>query len=157
MFCTKCGTKASEGAAFCPKCGHSFGSGHGMAMTQHSPQQNIRKLKPLILGCAAIIVIITIVALTQCSSRGLESALVGTWTSDMNPGYRYTFHENGQGTRGESVFIESFIWRVESGNTVVMTFGFREERWDAVLLGGGNRIQFSNGPLPGVFPFTRVR
>ena len=177
MFCHKCGNKLEAEAAFCNKCGAKMGAGDTPPVTnaptsnqasapqatsptatqvptQTAPPQKKIPGKLIAIGGAAIALIVILLAVFVFNQGGANS-LVGTWSNDYNPPFHYTFHENGNGTRGVSPFTESFTWRLESGNTVVMTFPTTEERWDFTIR--GDSLTFTGDLAPGMYaPFTRV-
>jgi len=172
VFCVKCGEKLIEGSQFCSKCGSSTNAGTPGAQsnsgqsggTHQSPIQPQAKseskgIMPKVKTAAfvLVVIIVAVFAFELFSGGGSSSgsaSLVGTWSNDANPSHRYTFQENGNGTRGMGGALnESFTWRIE-GNTVIIATWLMEERWDFRIR--GNSVTFTNGPLPGTFRYSRV-
>ena len=123
-----------------------------MSVTPQNPSTAKKIPRKLIaFGGAAIALVIILIAVFA-SNQGGGNSLVGTWENDYNPQYHYTFHADGRGTRGISPFVESFTWRVESRNTVVMTFPTTVERWNFTIR--GNSLTFTGEGM--YFPFTRI-
>jgi len=80
---------------------------------------------------------------TQTPAPSGTHALVGIWSFDENPGWRYYFFPDGTGARGAS---DEFEWSVGTGNLLTITFssaaanqtfgGLLEERWTYTITGG---------------------
>ena len=113
-------------------------------------QASSNKLLFGIIG-VVIAILIVVIALFVSNQNG-GSLLVGTWSSDYLPVSYYVFHEDGRGTRGAALFLESFAWRVESGNTVVMTFQTNVETHRFTIR--GDSLTFTGDDW--YAPFTRV-
>jgi len=106
--------------------------------------------KKLILSITGVVVtLIALVILLGFRSDG-GGSLVGTWSNDANPLHLYTFHENGNGSRGLG---ETFTWIVD-GSTVFMTFDSHIERYSIRIR--GDSLTFYNGTMPGTFQYSRV-
>ena len=65
-FCAKCGTELEPGHDFCPKCGHKIGAQvNNENIRTFAIEKNSKKklMLPLIIGVAAVIVVVLVIAL----------------------------------------------------------------------------------------------
>ncbi|UOO37238.1 zinc ribbon domain-containing protein [Oscillospiraceae bacterium CM] len=111
MFCSNCGTKNSEGNAFCVSCGAPLGASAPSAPVQsaaaggaYAPVQTAVMAPPAkkpnytligIISVAAVVVIIAAIVLIVMFSGG-KSSLIGTWTTEYyGVEFSLTFNRDG--------------------------------------------------------------
>ncbi|MCL2377007.1 MAG: hypothetical protein FWC76_06365 [Defluviitaleaceae bacterium] len=97
-------------------------------------------MKRIAMLSLVLTLVLMLGALTACGGPSGDPTpapeghpLIGSWVWDQSDGYVYVFNANGEGTRGGTPITESFHWRVEGNDHLLMETAIMEESWTFVI------------------------